>query len=91
MDPMDLTSFSLKAFVARSLPNFADEKTGRPMLRPSDSEALLSYLTVPYLRQPLLLSFFTTQDRSNCLRQGTLQKILQVGASHEGSKLPKSR
>ncbi|CAK9109151.1 Uncharacterized protein SCF082_LOCUS50723 [Durusdinium trenchii] len=65
-----------------SLPNFADEKTGRPMLRPSDSEALLSYLTapgrdqktgpsdtVPYLRQPLLLSFFTTQDRSNCLRQ----------------------
>lgn len=31
----------------RSLPNFADEKTGRPMLRPSDSEALLSYLTAP--------------------------------------------
>ncbi|CAJ1434089.1 unnamed protein product, partial [Effrenium voratum] len=71
----------------RSLPNFADEKTGRPMLRPSDSEALLSYLTVPYLRQPLLLSFFTTQDRSNCLRQGTLQKILQATMLEPGKLL----
>ncbi|CAK9049003.1 unnamed protein product [Durusdinium trenchii] len=71
----------------RSLPNFADEKTGRPMLRPSDSEALLSYLTVPYLRQPLLLSFFTTQDRSNCLRQGTLQKILQATMLEPGRLL----
>ncbi|CAE8631491.1 unnamed protein product, partial [Polarella glacialis] len=49
----------------RSLPSFPDDKTGRPMLRPSDSEGLLSYLTVPYLRQPLLLSFFTSNDRSN--------------------------
>ncbi|CAE7195129.1 unnamed protein product, partial [Symbiodinium microadriaticum] len=71
----------------RSLPNFADEKTGRPMLRPSDSEGLLSYLTVPYLRQPLLLSFFTTQDRSNCLRQGTLQRILQASMLEPGRLL----
>ncbi len=130
-------SFWHKILICRSLPNFADEKTGRPMLRPSDSEALLSYLTVsqvcsrfrccfdipthivfrwnfhgfgdrtyskptdpnasliicdcpakvPYLRQPLLLSFFTTQDRSNCLRQGTLQKILQATMLEPGKLL----
>ena len=44
-------------------------------------------LKVPYLRQPLLLSFFTTQDRSNCLRQNTLQKILQATMLEPGKLL----
>ena len=39
------------------------------------------------MRQPLLLSFFTTQDRSNCLRQGTLQKILQATMLEPGKLL----
>lgn len=30
-----------------------------------DSELLLSFLTVPYMRIPLLLSFFATEDRVN--------------------------
>ena len=37
------------------LPDFND------MLRPGDSELLLTYLTAPYLRVPLLLGFFSYQ------------------------------
>ena len=29
-----------------------------------DAELLLSYLTVPYLRIPLVISFFATDDRA---------------------------
>ncbi len=38
-----------------------------------DSELLLSYLTVPYLRIPLVISFFSTDDRcaSRCAGQRT--------------------
>ena len=42
----------------RSLPTFDHT------LRASDSELLLSYLTAPLLRQPLLLSFFCTRCES---------------------------
>ena len=41
-----------------------------------DSELLLSYLTVPYIRIPLVLNFFATDDRVHALRVGSLQEIL---------------
>ncbi|CAK9043903.1 Mycosubtilin synthase subunit A [Durusdinium trenchii] len=60
----------------RSLPTFNE------MLRASDSEvqppALLSFLTVPYIRMPLVLAFFTTGDRVNSLFDQGLQQILQA-------------
>ena len=41
----------------RELPKFGGRLGAR------DSELLLSYLTVPYLRIPLVVSFFATDDR----------------------------
>lgn len=49
-----------------SLPDFGD-KFGQ-VLNQRDSELLLSYLTVPYMRLPLLLSFFSTDDRIHKLQ-----------------------
>ena len=41
-----------------------------------DSELLISYLTVPYLRIPLVLSLFATEDRLHSLRSPELQALL---------------
>jgi hypothetical protein len=41
----------------KNLPNFEDALGQR------DSELLISYLTVPYLRLPLVVTFFSTEDR----------------------------
>ena len=41
-----------------------------------DSELLLSYLTVPYIRIPLVLTFFTTNDRIHKLALIKLRDIL---------------
>ena len=41
-----------------------------------DSELLLSYLTVPYLRLPLMLTFFATEDRIHALRSEKLREVL---------------
>ena len=38
-----------------------------------DSELLLSYLTVPYLRIPLVVSFFASEDRVHLLQSPKLQ------------------
>ena len=46
----------------KSLPSF----DGR--LKPHDAELLLQYLTVPYLRVPLLLRFFADRSRSTHAR-----------------------
>ena len=69
----------------RSLPTFEDR------LRPSDSESLLSFLTVPYIRMPLMLSFFTTADRVNCLFSETLRSILHAVVLEPGRLLPPHR
>jgi hypothetical protein len=37
---------------------------------------LLSYLTVPYLRIPLILTLFTTEDRIHALKSEELQTTL---------------
>ena len=54
------------------LPNFDNCITQR------DSELLLSYLTVPYLRVPLILSFFSTEDRIHCLKNEELKTLLEA-------------
>ena len=41
-----------------------------------DSELLLSYLTVPYIRIPLVLTFFTTNDRIHKLALVKLRDML---------------
>ena len=41
-----------------------------------DSELLLSYLTVPYLRMPLVLTFFASNDRIHKLGSTKLRRIL---------------
>lgn len=50
-----------------NLPNFED-KYG-PILNQRDSELLISYLTVPYMRIPLLLTFFSSDDRIHKLQR----------------------
>jgi hypothetical protein len=41
-----------------------------------DSELLISYLTVPYLRLPLVLTFFASDDRLHKLQSRKLRAIL---------------
>uniref|UniRef100_A0A0G4G6D4 ubiquitinyl hydrolase 1 n=1 Tax=Chromera velia CCMP2878 TaxID=1169474 RepID=A0A0G4G6D4_9ALVE len=53
-----------------------------------DSELLLSYLTAPYLRVPLVLHFFAHEDRVSCLLQRDLQKILFSCLFEPGKFLP---
>ena len=58
-----------------TLPGFA-EIGGSDILGQRDSELLLSYLTVPYLRLPLVLTFFSTEDRVHKLESTKLRDIL---------------
>jgi hypothetical protein len=44
----------------------------------ADSELLLTYLTAPYIRIPLLLGFFTDRDRISLLREPQLQAVLDA-------------
>jgi len=55
-----------------SLPNFAGA------LGQADAELLLSYLTVPYLRIPLVLGFFATEERINALKSSKLCTLLEA-------------
>jgi len=55
-----------------SLPNFGDT------LSRQESEMLLSYLTVPYLRIPLVLAFFATGDRVTYLFNHEIQALLRA-------------
>lgn len=56
-----------------NLPNFED-KYGQ-VLNQRDSELLISYLTVPYMRIPLILTFFASDDRIHKLRSVHLRQI----------------
>ena len=48
-------------------------------LRPAESELLLQYLTVPYLRVPLLLRFFSEPSHVTALGSAKLQVVAVVG------------
>eukprot|EP00667_Euglena_gracilis_P000067 EG_transcript_67 len=56
----------------KDLPDF----DGR--LKASEVELLLQYLTVPYLRIPLVLQFFAEKQRINALRCEALQEVLDA-------------
>eukprot|EP01033_Poteriospumella_lacustris_P010457 gene10460-7435_t len=57
-----------------NLPAF-DDKAGQ-VLNQRDSELLISYMTVPYLRVPLIMSFFASDDRIHKLQSPELRNIL---------------
>lgn len=57
-----------------TLPDFANEYG--QVLNQRDAELLLSYLTVPYMRLPLLITFFATDDRIHKLQSPQLRGIL---------------
>jgi hypothetical protein len=54
----------------RHLPSFSDR------ISQKDSELLISYLTVPYLRVPLCLAFFSAPERINALGSRELRTML---------------
>ena len=59
------------------LPDFGElDVASARALGQHDSELLLSYLTVPYLRIPLLLEFFGSGDRVWALQSDQLPKLL---------------
>ena len=58
-----------------NLPAFEVPGAGQ-LLSQRDSELLLSFLTVPYLRLPLVLAFFASDDRVHKLQSPKLKGIL---------------
>ncbi|KAH8582661.1 very large low complexity [Cryptosporidium sp. chipmunk genotype I] len=54
----------------KSLPGLSDQ------LLPSEVERVLQYLTTPYLRIPLLLQFFSDENRINSLSSVSVQHII---------------
>lgn len=57
---------------AKSLPSFGGS------MSPEECEVVLSCLTTPYLRIPLLLDFFSLQDRHTYLFVGEMQRALRA-------------
>ena len=47
-------------------------------LSQKNSEALLSFLTVPYIRIPLIMNFFSTEDKIKSLRSSSLRAVLDA-------------
>ena len=66
----------------KNLPSFDD------CLGQQDSELLLSYLTVPYIRIPLILAMFATEDRIHALKSETLQQVVDAVLFEPSKYLP---
>ena len=61
------------------LPDFGSLEVGQARaLGQQDSEMLLSFLTVPYMRIPLVVTFFSSDDRIHSLQSDQLQHILDA-------------
>jgi thiol-disulfide isomerase/thioredoxin len=61
------------------LPDFGSLEVGHSRaLGQQDSEMLLSFLTVPYMRVPLVISFFSSDDRVHSLQSKQLQGVLDA-------------
>ena len=69
-DVLHLTSAQLPSFSGR--------------VSPADSEYLLQLLTVPYLRLPLLVAFFASQQRVTALAEPSLQAMLDAACFEPG-------
>eukprot|EP00750_Incisomonas_marina_P014138 INCI17609.11.p1 GENE.INCI17609.11~~INCI17609.11.p1 ORF type:complete len:5029 (+),score=1065.32 INCI17609.11:298-15384(+) len=70
-----------------NLPGFQDEEEDPAVLGQRDSELLISYLTVPYLRLPLVVTFFSTDDRVHKLESEKLRDILDSVLFEPGAHL----
>ena len=71
------------------LPDFGELDVGSAKaLGQHDSELLLSYLCVPYLRVPLVVSFFASDDRIHSLQVPKLQALLEAALFEPGAHLP---
>lgn len=70
---------------AKALPSFDGA------LRPRESELLLQYLTVPYLRIPLLLRFFSQPSHVHALGSSKLQAALDAALFEPGLWQPDAR
>lgn len=57
---------------ADRLPNYSDT------LSREESETLMSYLTVDYIRVPLVINFFASRDRATYLFNPQLQSLLRA-------------
>lgn len=68
-----------------NLPTFED-KYGQ-VLNQRDSELMISYLTVPYMRLPLLITFFSSEDRIHKLQSKELRSILDSVMFEPGKHL----
>eukprot|EP00397_Hematodinium_sp_SG-2012_P000007 GEMP01000007.1.p1 GENE.GEMP01000007.1~~GEMP01000007.1.p1 ORF type:complete len:5820 (+),score=1409.10 GEMP01000007.1:169-17628(+) len=66
----------------RTLPTF-DGALGQ-----QDSEVVLSFLTVPLLRLPLMCAFFASEDRLHALQNATLRNLLHAVLFEPGLYLP---
>ena len=66
------------------LPSFGN------VLKPSDSERFLQFLTVPYIRIPLMLDFFANGDpnRITALKCHSLQCIIDAALFEPGKWKP---
>jgi hypothetical protein len=54
----------------------------------SDSELLISYLTVPYLRMPLIMQFFSSDSRLHSLSSHQVRQLLQAAILEPGRCRP---
>ena len=71
------------------LPDFGALDVGHARaLGQQDAEHLLSYLTVPYLRIPLVAAFFASDDRIHSLQSPTLQALFDAVLFEPGAHLP---
>jgi len=71
------------------LPSFGElDVANKHALGQHDSELLLSYLTVPYLRIPLVISFFASDDRIHSLQSPQLQRLFDAALFEPGHHLP---
>ena len=71
-----------------SLPGFQDSRADdAPALGQRDAELLLSYLTVPYIRLPLVLTFFASEDRVHKLASRPLRGLLDAVLFEPGRHL----
>ena len=56
-------------------------------LNQQEIELVLSFLTVPYMRIPLLLNFYASEDRIHCLRSEKLRGMLEACMFEPGKHL----
>lgn len=76
-----------------TLPSFSPTLQGETItsgvgLGQQDAELLLGFLTVPYLRIPLVASFFASEDRIHSLQSPALQRIFIAVLFEPGAHLP---